>query len=57
MVKNLSAKAEDAGDLGSILELGRSTGGGNDNLLRYSCLASPIDRGTWWATVRGIAKS
>ena len=26
-------------------------------LLQYSCLENPIDRGAWWATVHGIAKS
>ena len=30
---------------------------GYGNSLQYSCLANPTDRGTWWATVRGIAKS
>ena len=29
------------GDLGSIPGLGRSPGGGHDNLLQYSCLESP----------------
>ena len=38
MVKNLPANAADARDVGSILELGRSTGGGNGNPLQYSCL-------------------
>ena len=23
----------------------------------YSCLENPIDRGTWWATIHGVAKS
>ena len=31
--------ASNAGDLGSIPELGRSPGEGNDNPLQYSCLA------------------
>ena len=30
---------------------------GNDNPLQYSCLGNPTDRGAWWATVHGIAKS
>ena len=34
-----------------------SPGDVNDNSLQYSCLGNPIDRGTWWATVYGIAKS
>ena len=46
-----------AGDLGSIPESGRSSEEGNDNLLQYSCLENPMDRGTWWATVHGVAKS
>ena len=32
--------------MGSI-PLGRSPGGGNGNLLQYSCLAKPMDRGAW----------
>ena len=31
-------------------------GGGNGNLLQYSCLQNPPDRGAWWATVHGVAK-
>ena len=37
--------------------LGRSPGGGNDNPLQYSCLENPMDRGTWWATIHGLAES
>ena len=47
----------DAGDLGLILELGRSPGEGSDNALQYSCLENPLDRGAWWATVHGVAMS
>ena len=46
-----------AGDPGSIPGLGRSPGEGNDNLLQYSCLENPMDRGAWQATVHGVAKS
>ena len=46
-----------AGDLGLILGLGRSPGGGNGNPLQYSCLENSMDRGAWWATVHGVAKS
>ena len=35
-----------AGDMGSILGSGRSPGGGNGNLLQYSCLENSMDRGT-----------
>ena len=37
--------------------LGRSPGGGNGNLLQYSCLENPMDRGAWQTTVHGVAKS
>ena len=47
----------DTGDPGSILRLGRSPGGGHGNLLQYSHLESPVDRGVWWATVHGVAES
>ena len=30
---------------------------GNSNPLQYSCLENPMDRGAWWATVHGFAKS
>ena len=42
VVKDLPA---DAGDMGSILGLGRSPGEGNGNPLQYSCLQNPTDRG------------
>ena len=53
-VKNLPANA---GDLGPTLRLGRSPGEENGNLLQYSCLGNPMDRGAWQATVHGVAKS
>ena len=52
MVKNLPANA---GDSGSIPELGRSPGEGNDNQLQYSCLGNPTDRGAWQAMVYQVA--
>ena len=51
------ASACNAGDPGSIPGLGRSPGEGNGNLLQYSCLENPMDRGAWQATVHGVAKS
>ena len=54
MVKNQPANV---GDLGSIPGLGRSPGEGNGNPHQYSCLGNPMDRGTWQATVHGVAKS
>ena len=44
-------------DLGSIPGSGRSSGEENDNPLQYSCLENSMDRGAWWATVHGVAKS
>ena len=32
-------------------------GEGNGIPLQYSCLENPMDGGTWWAAVRGVAKS
>ena len=51
------ASACNVGDLGSIPGSGRSPGEGNGNPLQYSCRENSMDRGVWWATVHGIAKS
>ena len=32
-------------------------GGGSGNLLQYSCLENPLDRGAWWAAVYGVTQS
>ena len=34
-----------------------SPGGGNSNPHQYSSLGNSTDRGAWWATVHGVAKS
>ena len=49
--------AYNEGDLGSILGLGKSPGGGHDNPFQYSHLENSMDRGDWWAAVHGVAKS
>ena len=54
MVKN---PPFNAGDAGWIPGSGRSLGVGNGNLLQCSCWENPMDRGAWWATVHGVAKS
>ena len=54
---NLPANAGDAGDMGSIPELGRSPERGHSNPLQYSCLENPMGREAWWATVHGVTKS
>ena len=56
-VKNPPANAGDIRDVGSTPGPGRSPGGGHGNPLQYSCLKKPINRGTWWATVQGVANS
>ena len=56
-VKNLSAKAGDVRDAGSIPVSGRSPGEGNGNPLQYSCLENSMDRGAWQAIVHSVAKS
>ena len=55
--KASACQAGDAGDMGSIPELGRSLGEGNDNPFQCSCLGNPMNRGAWWATVHRVAKS
>ena len=57
VVKNLSANAGDARDVGSIPGLGRSPGEGNGNPLQYSCLGNSMDRGAWWAIVHGVVNN
>ena len=54
MVKDLTANAE---DLSLIPGLGRSPGEGHCYPLQSSCLENSMDRGTWRATVCGVAKS
>ena len=53
----VQASASSAGDPGSIPGLGRFPGEGNVNPLQNSCLENPMDGGSWWATVHGVAKS
>ena len=49
--------AYNAGDSGSIPRSERSPGEGNGNPLQYSGLENSMDRGTWEATVHGVAES
>ena len=55
-VKNPTANAGDARDLGLIPGWGRSPGGGHGNPLQDSCLENPMDRGAWRATVHRVTK-
>ena len=54
MVKNLPPMQE---TWVRFPRLGRTPGEGNGNLLQYSCLEKSTDRGTWGATVHGVAES
>ena len=45
-----------ARNLGLIPGSERSSGEGNGNILQYSCLENPMDRGAWWASVPGVAE-
>ena len=56
LVKNLLANVGDKKSgfdpwVGKILEEVHG------NVLQYSCLGNPMDRGTWKAIVRGVARS
>ena len=53
VVKNLP---DNVRDTGSIHTSGKSPREENDNLLHYSCLGNPIDRGAWLTPVHGVAK-
>ena len=53
VIKNSPANVE---EMGLTPGSGRSPGEGNGNILQYSCLGNPMDRGAWWATVHGVRK-
>ena len=55
--KESACNAGDAEVIGLIPGSGRSSGGGHGNLLQFSCLENPMDRGAWWATVHKVIKS
>ena len=57
VVKSVPAKAGAAAAASLISGPGRSPGGGHGNPLQYSNLENPTDRGAWWATVHGVARS
>ena len=48
LIKNPPANEGDTREAGSILQLGRSLGGGNGNPVQYACLENPMDRGACW---------
>ena len=56
VVRNLTANARDAEDMGSIPGSGRSPGEGNGDPLQYSCLENPVERGARQTTVHGVTR-
>ena len=52
--KNPPVNAGVVRDVGWIPGLGRWPGGGHGNLLQYSCLENPMDRGDWRATAHRV---
>ena len=57
VVNSLPANAGDTKDESLIPESVRAPGGGHGNLLQYSCLENPMDRGAWRAAVHGVTQS
>ena len=57
VVKNPPTNAGDGREVGSMPESGRFPGGRHDNLLKYSCLENPMNRGTWGLQSMGSWKS
>ena len=55
--KGSACNAGATGDTDLIPGSGRSPREGHGNQLKYSCLENLMDRGAWWATVHGVAKS
>ena len=47
---------EGGADEASIPVSGRTPGEGNGNPLQYSCLKTPMDRGTWLAQSMGLQR-
>ena len=57
VVQSLPTNAGDTGDAGLVAGSGGAPGEGNGNPLQFSCLENSTERGDWWATVHGVAKS
>ena len=53
MVKNPPAHT---GETDLTLGFGRSPGERNSNLLQYSCLGNPLDKGAWQSVGHGVTK-
>ena len=55
--KNTPVNTRDGRHMGLFPGSGRSLTEGKATPVQYSCLKNPMDRGAWWATVHGAAKS
>ena len=51
-----ACSAGETGNMDSVPGSGRFSGEGNGNILQYSCLENPTERGAWWAAVHSVAK-
>ena len=56
-LKESTCNEGDIGDVDLIPGSGSSPGGGNSNLLQYSCLRNLMDRGARWALVQGSGRT
>ena len=56
VVKNPPENAGDARHMSSVPGLRQFPGGGNSSPLHCSCLKTPMNRGTWQATVYGLQR-
>ena len=52
-----SPAMQEVREVGLNPRLGRSPGGETGNVLQYSCLENPMDRGAWWATIHSVTSS
>ena len=57
VIKNPFANAGEIRGASSVPESGRSPGEGHGNLLPYSCLENPTERGAWWTVTHRVTKS
>ena len=56
-LKRLSSSSSNVREVDAFLRQARSPEEGNGHPLQHSCLENPVDRGAWWDTVLGVAKS
>ena len=57
LIKNPPAKQETCRQCRFDPWVGKIPGVGNGNPLQYTCMENPMDKGAWWAKVRGVTES